>query len=155
MTRTSSTNGRQTNKSSFLTMRVLLLLTTTSCPIITTTTTNGMVSAWSGLPPPSRTSSRLSTPSYTSSIDIRHAVTNKGLISLNMANNPNNEEEEEEERIPIAREGEWSAYMDENYNRIYYFNHESVSLLILLLTLVCIIVYRDFLSYRVIMDITI
>jgi len=39
-----------------------------------------------------------------------------------MANNP-----EEEERRPIAREGEWSAYMDENYNRIYYFNHESVS----------------------------
>eukprot|EP00986_Skeletonema_menzelii_P011354 scaffold5819_cov148-Skeletonema_menzelii.AAC.9 len=125
MTKASSTNGRQTNKSSFLTMRVLLLLTTTSCPIITTTTTNGMVSAWSGLPPPSRTSSRLSTPSYTSSIDIsniRHA--NKGWMTWNMANNPNNEEEEEE-RIPIAREGEWSAYMDENYNRIYYFNHES------------------------------
>ena len=148
MTRTSSTNGRQTNKSSFLTMRVLLLLTTTSCPIITTTTTNGMVSAWSGLPPPSRTSSRLSTPSYTSSIDIsniRHAVTNKGLISLNMANNnPNNEEEEEEERIPIAREGEWSAYMDDNYNRIYYFNHESVSLLLFLLTLVCIMSIETF-----------
>jgi len=43
-------------------------------------------------------------------------------MKLSMANNP-----EEEERRPIAREGEWSAYMDENYNRIYYFNHESVS----------------------------
>ena len=44
---------------------------------------------------------------------------------LHMANNP-----EEEERRPIAREGEWSAYMDENYNRIYYFNHESVSFVV-------------------------
>eukprot|EP00984_Skeletonema_dohrnii_P010157 scaffold3950_cov100-Skeletonema_dohrnii-CCMP3373.AAC.4 len=121
------TNG-QTNKSS-MTMRVLLLLTTTSSPIITTT---NVVSAWSGLPSPMM-SSRLTASSSTNGAHpstwiqtIRHATptanNSRGGMKLHMANNP-----EEEERRPIAREGEWSAYMDENYNRIYYFNHESVS----------------------------
>ncbi len=140
-----------TNNSSkgSMTLRVLLLLTTTSCPIITTSTGNNnvMVSAWSGLPPSIMTSrvttslggqllDQSSTNNWLSTI--RHPISKpaKSMMKLNMrGNNPQssngNDEAEGEERRPIAREGEWSAYLDENYDRIYYFNHESVSAVLL------------------------
>lgn len=107
---------------SSMTLRVLLLLTTTSCPIITTTNNNVMVSAWS---PPIITS-RVTTSILST---IRHPTSttsssSKSMMKLHMVNNP---QDQEEPNRPIAREGEWSAYLDENYGRIYYFNHESVS----------------------------
>ncbi len=48
-------------------------------------------------------------------------------MSLLYMSNNNNNDNDDEERRPLAKEGEWSAYMDTNYNRIYYFNHETVS----------------------------
>ena len=41
--------------------------------------------------------------------------------------------EEEEERKAIVTEGQWSAYMDNNYDRVYYFNCETVSYLSIVL----------------------
>ncbi len=38
--------------------------------------------------------------------------------------------EEEEERKAIVTEGQWSAYMDNNYDRVYYFNCETVSYIV-------------------------
>ena len=149
MTRTNNSKGS-------MTLRVLLLLTTTSCPIITTSIgiNNVMVSAWSGLPPSIMTS-RVTTSLGGQLLDhssnnnnwlstIRHPISKpaKSILKLNMrGNNPQssnngNDEAEGEERQPIAREGEWSAYLDENYDRIYYFNHESVSAV-----LCCLIIY--------------
>ncbi len=43
-------------------------------------------------------------------------------------NNGGGMEEEEEERKAIVTEGQWSAYMDNNYDRVYYFNCETVSI---------------------------
>ena len=153
MTRTKKSKGS-------MTLRVLLLLTTN----------NVMVSAWSGLPPPIMTS-RVTTSLGGQLLDhssnnnnwlstIRHPISKpaKSMMKLNMrGNNPqssnNGNDEAEGERQPIAREGEWSAYLDENYDRIYYFNHESVSAVLLdwlyFVVLLCISIVIVYIMGRV------
>ena len=115
-----------------MSLHALLLLTIYS-PITTTTTSrnnnasNAVVAAWS---PPNRMPLQLpsiSNDNNKNRIIGGHHVTPSfqcnSKLRMTMSNNSNNNEE----RRPIAREGEWSAYMDENYDRVYYFNHESVS----------------------------
>lgn len=107
-----------------------LLMLTISSPIITITNNSNKygnaVMAWS---PANRLPLQLSSASlsnnYNNNVNnmIIGGHANKYNINSRLFMSNNNEEE----RRPIAREGEWSAYMDENYDRVYYFNHESVS----------------------------
>jgi hypothetical protein len=71
----------------------------------------------------------------------------------NFNNNPNNFNnnnfngnggggmEEEEERKAIVTEGQWSAYMDNNYDRVYYFNCETVSSIVYIIFLFILVLF--------------
>eukprot|EP00571_Detonula_confervacea_P014148 CAMPEP_0172308286 /NCGR_PEP_ID=MMETSP1058-20130122/8931_1 /TAXON_ID=83371 /ORGANISM="Detonula confervacea, Strain CCMP 353" /LENGTH=1927 /DNA_ID=CAMNT_0013020669 /DNA_START=215 /DNA_END=5998 /DNA_ORIENTATION=+ len=55
-----------------------------------------------------------------------HVITSAGIIdakttALSMSSNTASQPEHQ----PLAKEGDWVAYLDTNYGRVYYFNHDT------------------------------
>ena len=86
------------------------IATTKTSPITTTTTTTSHA--------PSITITSLQMVSNTVSIP-------RGDAQDNDSQNSNNNEDPNSNNNSLATEGNWSAYLDTNYNRIYYFNHDT------------------------------